>query len=312
MQVFQSIDDARGLKGCAVALGNFDGVHLGHQALFAEARRRGKPVALTFWPHPGKVLQPELAPKLIYPLERKLEELAAIGVEATILQPFTMEYARSTSAAFEESLWTKLGAAHAVVGSDFTYGSKRSGTLATLKASAAAAGTAVHEVAPVTVEGVVASSTKVREYLLEGRVGAAQMLLGRYFDLDGQVVRGQGRGRGMGFPTANVDTQSEVRPAAGVYAVRAAVRDASGVQGPWRAGAANIGVKPTFGGSEVTIEVHLLDVSEDLYGQSLRVQFVERIRAEQRFASIEELKNQIRRDVESARAAVARAAPSST
>ena len=163
---------------------------------------------------------------------------------------------------------------------------------------------AVNVVAPVTVDGVVVSSSKVREYILEGRVEAAKLLLGRSFDLDGKVVPGAGRGRTIGFPTANIDTANELRPAPGVYAVKVHVPSDSR---PWYGGAANIGVKPTFGGSEVTIEAHLFDFAGDLYGKNLRVEFIERLRAERRFASATELSNQIARDVEKAKEAVARA-----
>ena len=305
MKVFHSVAEARELAGSAVALGNFDGVHIGHQALFAEARRHARAVGLTFQPHPGKVLQPDLAPKLITLLPRKLELFEACGLSAAVVQPFSRDYARTPAEAFEEALLDTLGVKHLVVGSDFTYGAKRSGTVDTLVQAAQRRGAQVHKVAPVTVDGVVASSSRVREYILEGRVGAAQRLLGRPFDLDGMVVTGAGRGRGIGFPTANVDTQNELRPAPGVYAIRVHLKDEPSHL--WRPGAANIGVKPTFGGSEVTIEAHLLDFSGDLYGKELRVQFLERLRAEQRFGSVAELTGQIKRDVEAARTVIARA-----
>lgn len=303
MKVFHAISEASELFGCAASLGNFDGVHIGHQALFAEARRHAAPVAVTFHPHPGKVLQPELAPKLITLLPRKLELFAQYGLSAAVVQPFTLEYARTAPVEFEASLFDQMGARHAVVGADFTYGAGRRGNVETLRRAAEARGAQVHVVAPVTVDGVVVSSTKVREYILEGRVGAAMRLLGRYFDLDGVVVPGKGRGRTIGVPTANVDTANELRPAPGVYAVRVRLQG----EEAWRPGAANIGVKPTFGGGEVTIEVHLLDFDGDLYGRELRVQFVERLRAERRFASASELAAQIKRDIEAARTAIARA-----
>lgn len=308
MKVFHGISQAEGLRGCALCLGNFDGVHLGHRALFAEAARHAPAAALTFQPHPGKVLQPELAPKLITLLSRKLELFEAAGLAAAVVQPFTIEYARTSPAEFERSLLDTLGAAHVVIGSDFTYGEGRKGTVETLARAAAERGAQVHVVPPVTVDGVVASSTRIREYILEGRVQAAHRLLGRYFDLDGGVVPGHGRGRGIGFPTANVDTQNELRPAPGVYAVRVRLLEQGAEQGAWLPGAANIGVKPTFGGTEVTIEVHLLDFSGDLYGKALRVQFLDRLRPEQRFASVAELSGQIKRDVEAARTVAARAA----
>lgn len=307
MNVFHAIADAKGLAGCAVALGNFDGVHKGHQALFAEALKHRPAAALTFNPHPGKVLQPDLAPKLITLLPRKLELLSALSLDATIIQPFTTDYARTTPGQFEESIFDELKAAHVVVGADFTYGTKRGGTVTTLQAAAAKRGATVHTIPAVTVDGVVASSSKIREYILEGRVSAAQRLLGRPFDLDGTVVPGAGRGKTIGVPTANVDTQNELRPAPGVYAVRAFVRKDGRLLSAGIGGAANIGVKPTFGGGEVTIEVHLLDWQGDLYGQELRVEFLERLRAEQRFASVAELVGQIKRDMETARAVVARA-----
>jgi riboflavin kinase/FMN adenylyltransferase len=309
MKLYSSLQEASdgSLKGCAICLGNFDGVHLGHQALFAEAARHGAVVALTFQPHPGKVLQPQLAPRLIVSQPRKLELLEAHGAQAVIVQPFTVDYARTTPADFEASLLDGVGARTLVVGYDFTYGSKRAGTVATLERAAQERGARVKTVSAVSLDGVVVSSSKIREYVLEGRVEAAARLLGRPFDLDGLVVPGAGRGRTIGFPTANIDTTNELRPAAGVYAVRVAMVGEQPLK--WHGGAANIGVKPTFGGGEVTIEAHLFDFTGDLYGRKLRVQFLERLRPEKRFGSASELSSQIGRDLEAARAAVARAAP---
>lgn len=307
MKLCSSIQEASdgSLRGCAICLGNFDGVHLGHQALFAEAAQHGPVVALTFQPHPGKVLQPQLAPRLIVSQARKLELLEAHGVGTVIVQPFSTEYARTSPEAFESSLFDGIGARTVVIGYDFTYGMKRAGTLQTLQAAAASRGAQVVTVSAVSLEGVVVSSSKIREYVLEGRVEAAARLLGRPFDLDGLVVPGAGRGRTIGFPTANIDTTNELRPAAGVYAVRVSIVDQPG----WHGGAANIGVKPTFGGGEVTIEAHLFDFSGELYGKRLRVEFLERLRAEKRFGSASELSSQIGRDLEAARAAVARRRP---
>ncbi|MGO9066947.1 MAG: riboflavin biosynthesis protein RibF [Myxococcaceae bacterium] len=299
MKVFHSLSDASELAGSALALGNFDGVHLGHQALFRLANSLGPPAALTFEPHPGKVLQPRLAPKLITSLSRKLELFSENGLAAAVVVPFTLGYATTSAEAFEASLLEGLGVAHLVVGQDFTYGARRSGTVATLRRAALARSAQLHVVEPVTVEGVVASSSRIREYLLEGRVSAARALLGRPFDLDGVVVRGDGRGRTLGWPTANVDTDAEIRPGSGVYAVR--LRLGPSPTAPWRGGAANVGSRPTFGGTDVSVEVHVLDWSGDLYGQQVRVEFLERLRPEQRFGSVPELAAQIRRDVEAAR-----------
>ena len=307
MRLFHGIADAAGkVFGYALALGNFDGVHLGHQELFRQAKCLANAAALTFEPHPGHVLQPELAPKLITSPERKLELLEGCGLDAVIVQRFTAEYAKTSAAQFEHSLLDQLAARHLVVGNDFTYGAGRRGTVSQLHQAAALRGASLHVLPPVTLDGVVVSSTKIREYLLEGRVKAAQRLLGRYFDLDGTVVAGQGRGRSIGFPTANVDSPNELRPAPGVYAVRAWIRPDRGSAAPvWLGGAANIGVKPTFGGTQVTIEVHLFDFSGDLYGRRVRVQFLDRLRPEQRFASAAELAVQIGRDLERARELVA-------
>jgi riboflavin kinase / FMN adenylyltransferase len=300
MKVLHSLEDARALAGVALALGNFDGVHLGHRALFKEASERGRPGALTFEPHPGKVLQPELAPRLITPLPRKLQLMEAAGLEVVVVLPFTVAFARTPARDFEALLFDRAGVRAVVVGRDYTYGAQRAGTVVTLGEAALRRGAVVALVEPVTVGGVVASSSRIREYILEGRVSAARALLGRPFDLDGVVVKGDGRGRSIGWPTANVDTHGELLPGSGVYAVR--VRTAEG----WRGGAANIGTKPTFGGSAVTVEVHLLDWSGDLYGQEVRVEFLERLRPERRFASVSELTAQIQRDVEEARVVLAR------
>jgi|RhiMethySRZTD1v2_1073278.scaffolds.fasta_scaffold58420_3 riboflavin kinase/FMN adenylyltransferase len=300
MKVLHSLEDARALAGVALALGNFDGVHLGHRALFKEASERGRPGALTLEPHPGKVLQPELAPRLITPLPRKLQLMEAAGLEAVVVLPFTLAFARTPARDFEALLFDRAGVRAVVVGRDYTYGAQRAGTVVTLGEAALRRGAMVAVVEPVTVGGVVASSSRIREYILEGRVSAARALLGRPFDLDGVVVKGDGRGRSIGWPTANVDTHGELLPGSGVYAVR--VRTPEG----WRGGAANIGTKPTFGGSAVTVEVHLLDWSGDLYGQEVRVEFLERLRPERRFASVSELTTQIQRDVEEARVVLAR------
>jgi riboflavin kinase/FMN adenylyltransferase len=300
MKVVHSLEDARALAGMALALGNFDGVHLGHRALFKEAAEHGRPGALTFEPHPGKVLQPELAPRLITPLPRKLQLMEAAGLDVVVVLPFTLAFARTPARDFEAALLDQARVRAVVVGRDYTYGAHRAGTVSTLTEAAMARGSVVAVVEPVTVGGVVASSSRIREYILEGRVGAARALLGRPFDLDGIVVKGEGRGRSIGFPTANVDTHGELLPASGVYAVRVRTREG------WHGGAANIGTKPTFGGSAVTVEVHLLDWSGDLYGQEVRVEFLERLRAERRFPSVSELTAQIQRDVEEARVVLAR------
>src|ERR1700716_982160 len=227
MRIHEGLSASVGkLTGGAVAIGNFDGVHLGHQALFAAARRdaRGPTSALTFEPHPARLLAPAYAPPLISEKPRKRELIAAAGPEKFV------------------DMVAATGVAEVVIGHDFTYGKARAGTVETLRGSLGARGVQLRVVPPVAVNGLVCSSTKVREFVLEGRVEAANMLLGRPFDLDGEVVQGAGRGRKLGWPTANIRTTNELLPAVGVYAVRARLLPG----GPPIGGAANLGLTPTF------------------------------------------------------------------
>jgi riboflavin kinase/FMN adenylyltransferase len=312
MRLFHSIEEAAdsgALRRGAVAVGNFDGVHLGHRALLALAGQlaggRGAAAgALTFEPHPVRALRPQLAPPLLTPLPRKLELLAAAGVEVAVVQPFDLGWAATPAAAFVERDLRSLGVTDVVVGWDFTAGHERARVEA-LRPLLAAAGLALRVVEPVTEGGLTVSSTKIREFLLEGNVEGAALLLARPYDLDGAVARGAGRGRGLGFATANVATAA-LLPARGVYAVRVLVGSAS----PGSAGAAahagvcNVGVKPTVETSgQVTPEVHLFDFDgRDLYGEAVRVAFVARLREERRFPTVEALRAQIAADARRARA----------
>ena len=310
MRIHQSLTGSvdRLTRG-ALAIGNFDGVHLGHQALFATARRdaRGPVCALTFEPHPARLLAPQYAPPLICALPRKRELLASCGVSDLVEQPFDPEFMATAPARFVEQI-IATGVGEVVVGHDFTYGKARAGTVHSLRFLLEERGVRLQVVPPVAVNGLVCSSTKVREFVLEGRVEAANMLLGRPFDLDGEVVQGAGRGRKLGWPTANLRTANELLPAVGVYAVRARLLpESSGAASPSIAGAANLGLNPTFrpdvaqaGGSgraPLSLEVHLLDFAQDLYGRRVRVEFVHRLREERRFPGVEALKEQIARDV---------------
>jgi riboflavin kinase / FMN adenylyltransferase len=303
MEIFRSIEEAHGhLRDCAVAIGNFDGVHLGHRRLLDTAKalaRAGdrKSALLTFEPHPASVLSPQFAPPRIATLPRKIELLRETGIDAVVLQPFDKSYAASPADDFvRRDLVLGLQAADVVVGHDFTFGKGRAGNVAML---AALAGDAlrIHTVPAVTADGLVVSSSKIRELVLEGRVGPAARLLGRPFLLDGTVVPGRGRGRTIGIPTANVAPDTALLPATGVYAVLATAEGLDGVYG----GAANIGVKPTFGTEEQTVEVHLFDVSADLYGKRVAVGFLERLRGEHRFSGPAELVAQIHKDIAAAR-----------
>jgi riboflavin kinase/FMN adenylyltransferase len=314
MELFRSLEEAQAraaLRGCAVAIGNFDGVHLGHQRLLglarARAAARGAPAAvLTFDPHPVRVLRPAFAPPLITPLARKLELLAREGMHATVVQPFDLAYAATPARDFvERDLARRLGCVDVVVGYDFTAGHERARVDA-LRQLLATAGILLHVVEPVTADGLVVSSTKIREFLLEGNVEAAALLLTRPYDLDGIVARGAGRGRGFGFATANVATES-LLPANGVYVVRAIVGGRPGPAGPEggtvHGGVCNVGVKPTVeAGAAVVAEAHLFDFDgRDLYGERIRVGFLARLREERRFPSVDALRGQIAQDVARAR-----------
>ena len=298
----------RALKGGAVAIGNFDGVHLGHQALFAAVRRdaQGPSCALTFEPHPARLLAPQYAPPLICEKPRKRELIAACAITDLIEQRFDAAFAATDPMRFVD-LVVATGVAEVVIGQDFTYGKGRAGTVETLRDALGERGVRLHVVPPVAVNGLVCSSTKVREFVLEGRVEAANMLLGRPFDLDGEVVRGAGRGNKLGWPTANIRTGNELLPAVGVYAVRARLLPG----GPPIGGAANLGLNPTFrpevalagaaGRPPLSLEVFLMEFDQDIYGRALRVEFVHRLREERRFPNVDALKAQIAADVAQAR-----------
>ncbi len=308
MRLFRSIEEAAAsgaLRGGALAIGNFDGVHLGHRALLdragalASGRGRASGV-LTFEPHPVQVLRPRLAPPLLTSLPRKLELLEAAGAEVAVLQTFDLAYAATPAGLFVERDLAALGIGEVVVGWDFTAGHERARVEA-LRPLLAASAIDLRVIEPVTEGGLTVSSTKIREFLLEGNVEGAALLLARFYDLDGEVVGGAGRGRGFGFATANVET-SALLPARGVYAVRALVGGAA-----VHAGVCNVGVKPTVDPSgHVSAEVHLFDFDgRDLYGESLRLSFVARLREERRFPTVEALRSQIAADAERARVLLA-------
>lgn len=296
----------RPLVAPAVAIGNFDGVHLGHQrllqtAIAAAGPAGGDAVAFTFDPHPAAVLAPHKAPALITSRARKLELLAEAGMSACVLEPFTRELAAMSPDDFLQSILVEiLGARHIVVGYDFTYGRERAGTTATLRAFGQARGIDVHIIEPVEVGGAVVSSTRVRELVRAGDMAGARAMLGRDFDLDGAVIRGDGRGARIGIPTANLALDTRLLPAGGVYAVRVRILD--GGAGDALPAVANLGTNPTFvDRTELSLEVHILDFAADLYDKRLRVEVVERLRGEQRFAGIDALLTQIRADIEQAR-----------
>ena len=296
-------DLGRALRAPAVAIGNFAGVHLGHRALLEEALRithasGGEAVALTFDPHPARFFAPSLAPPMLTPLPRRIELLQEAGAEVVLVEPFTAEFAGLSAEDFVEEVLAKdMGARHVVVGADFSFGKNRRGNSNLLTSVGRHLGIGVSVVPQVTANGLVCSSTKIREFVLEGRVEGASLLLGRPFEIDGKVVRGAGRGRTLGVPTINLAYQGEILPRPGVYAGRARRIDGDPT---WFAAAISIGSNPTFtkpGDPELFIEAHLIDFAGDLYDASMRVAFVAHLREQRRYASVDELVAAIQSDI---------------
>lgn len=289
------------LGPCVVTLGNFDGVHLGHRALFRRLLSRArelqcKSAVYTFDPHPLKFLRPESAPLLLNTSAEKRRLIEASHVDLLIEAPFTKELAGLTPEQFvEDILIDGLQVRGLVIGYDYAFGKNRRGDATFLKDYCSAQGIVVDVLKPIGDDGQPYSSTRIRQLLSAGKVAEVVALLGRHYNLEGQVVSGQQRGRKIGFPTANLSTEKEQLPAPGVYAIK--VRHNLQEYG----GVVNLGQRPTFDNGKSTIEVHLLDFSGDLYGQNIRIYFVERLRGEKKFSGPEELTEAIHADVVRAR-----------
>ena len=294
------------VRGSVVALGNFDGVHLGHQAVIARAREIGRVAArpvgiMTFEPHPRTVFAEDKDFFRLTSFRTKARTIALLGVDFLITQHFDLNFARYTAAEFVDNVLVKgIGVHHVVVGYDYLFGRSRSGNVTTLETLGKSHGFAVTAVPPVrSAEGTVYSSTQVRTCLVEGRPRDAAQLLGRYFELEGRVGYGDQWGRGLGYPTANIHLSAYQKPHTGVYAVRASVSQKEGML--WRNGVANYGYRPSFKGRIPLLEVHLLDFAENIYRQNLRVALVEFLRPERLFDGREALRAQIAADAAQAR-----------
>ena len=293
--------DTRAYPKPVLALGNFDGVHLGHQAIFrhvvTSAREvDGTSMVFTFEPHPLQVLAPEKAPPLLTTYAQKIRLIAALGITVGLRVPFTEQFARQEPIAFvREVLWRHLGIHEVVVGHDFRFGHRRAGTVDFLQAQAEHFGYRVTVIPAIMQDDIIVSSSNIRRLLLQGQVEPAARLLGRHYAIEGPVVEGFRRGRQLGFPTANVRPLNAIVPHQGVYTVR--------VEWDNRLypGVANVGCNPTFGNQALSVEAHLFDVDADLYGATVRVEFLHRIRDERKFASVEELAAQIASDAQEAR-----------
>ncbi len=285
----------------AVTIGNFDGVHLGHRELLrrtvARARAEGAAaVALTFAPHPVRYFSPRSRFYEITGPEEKAALIGETGIDTLVVEPFDGGVGLMWPADFaREVLARRLHARWVVVGYDFTFGRNRSGSPAALAEMGRDLGFDVEVVPPLMRGGAIVSSSRIRELLLAGRVREAGELLCRPYTLSGPVVTGAGRGRKLGFPTANIQFAQELVPLPGVYVVEAEV------DGERRRGVANVGFNPTFGENSLGLEVHLLDFEGDLYGKPMTVRFRDRIRDERKFKSVDELTRQIAKDVQFAR-----------
>lgn len=298
MKRFRHLDEIPAdFHGGAVAIGNFDGVHQGHadlvRRLIQQARKLGGPaLVFTFDPHPIELLRPGSTPPALTTTAAKCDFLAALGADATLVYPTDLALLElSAEAFFDEIVCRRLGAKGMTEGDNFRFGRQRKGDVALLAELCRAAGIMLDVVTPIEIDGVAVSSSSIREALLRGDVAQANRMLGRHYRLQGQVVRGAGRGRGIGFPTANVGGVVTLSPGKGVYAGWARC------QGRLYAAAINLGPNPTFGEDAIKIEAHLLDATETLYDAAIEVGFVARLREIRPFDGVAALKAQLERDV---------------
>jgi len=301
MQIVRHPDPhAPNLQGSVVTMGNFDGIHLGHQALIGgaveDARSSRIPsVVLTFEPHPLQVLAPERAPKTLLSHKDKMELLRSLGVDVVMIQHFDLQFAKLAAEEFVRVvLLDRLKAAKIWVGKDLRFGQGRKGGVDDLLRWGTEAGFQVGIVEPILVDGVRVSSSRIRQLITDGKVDGARSLLGRYHFVSGRVVTGHQRGRDLGFPTANISSRTEVLPADGIYATLLHLGERTLLS------VSSVGLNPTFGAGPRTIESHILNFHEDIYGAHVKLALVKKIRDEKKFASTDELANQIRGDVASA------------
>ncbi|BCL75276.1 riboflavin biosynthesis protein [Jeongeupia sp. HS-3] len=299
MQVIRGIAAAN-LPPCALTIGNFDGLHLGHQAMIAKVRtvatgRKLATAVLTFEPHPRELFAPDAAPARLTSFREKAELLAAEGIDYLIVQRFDRRFAGYDASAFRDEIIAKrLNARYVIVGDDFCFGAKRAGNIALLAASSAFE---AHALPTIIHAGERVSSTAVRAALADGNMDHAAALLGRPYSISGRVVGGDKLGRQLGFPTANIQLRHNKPPMMGVFIV-----EAHGLEKPWQ-GVASLGVRPTVKGANAApvLEVHLFDFQREIYGEHLRVDFLAKLRDEEKYSGLEPLIAQIHKDCDQAR-----------
>ena len=282
-----------------IAIGVFDGVHRGHQVIIRKMvartrERNGTAILLSFFPHPQKVIASGDAPRLLQTFQQKAELVEKLGVDIFLRLPFTRRLSLNTPEEFVQQILLPTGAMEVHVGGNFRFGHRRAGSLETLAELGETYGYKVHHTEPVYFRGWRVSSTRVRNLIKEGRVSLAKRLLGRPYEVRGNVVRGAGKGAGLGFPTANLKTDNELLPATGVYVTRAHTGEFAYL------GATNVGFRPTVHGyvaPEPTVETYLFDFSGSLYGQEMTLEFCFRLRDEKRFEGLEALTKQVQVDI---------------
>jgi len=303
MEVIRGLHNLRARhSGCVVTIGNFDGIHLGHQAVLGElaekAAEMGLPsVVMLFEPHPQEFFDVEYAPARLTRFREKVQMLRRLAVDRLLCVRFDEKFAEITAQAFiQQVLIEKLGVRYLIIGDDFRFGYGRKGDVDMLRAAGETAGFQVINMRTFSVDGERVSSTRIRAALKIGELNVAEKLLGRSYRMSGRVVQGDQRGRTIGFPTANIYLHRKVSPITGVFAVQVFGLDDEPLQA-----VANIGTRPTVDGKKCLLEVHLLDFDQDIYGRHVQVMFLRKLREEQRFESLDDLKQQIRRDVQAAR-----------
>lgn len=302
MKVIETLDNVPVSLWSVVTVGTFDGVHLGHQAILRKVLQRsevwsGTSLVLTFEPHPRHILRPDVSPQLLTTTREKLIWLERLGIAVVVLLPFTRSLAEMPPGRFvDEILLEKCKAKEVIIGYDHGFGKDRAGSLDLLQRLSVERGFSVNPVPRVICNSHPVSSTRIRELLTEGNVSGAASLLGYPYTIVGMVIRGDGRGRVLGFPTINIAVDREkLLPGDGVYAVR--VRHPGGTS----SGVMNLGIRPTVNGKQRSLECHLLDFDGDLYGQEVEISLVERLRDEQKFQDLQDLVVQIEKDVGIAR-----------
>lgn len=304
MDVVYFPDDPRPSRWMSpvLALGNFDGLHRGHQKIIERVRRsaadrNGASLVLTFDPHPPRVVRPDKAPPLLMTMPQKLDALSRAGLTGAAVVRFTEAFSKWTPDAFVRQVLVEwLRVSEVWVGADFLFGHERAGTFSVLRTLGQQYGFRAEKIDPVRYKEFVVSSTRIRRLVAEGRIDEAGALLGHHYAIGGTVVHGAQRGRLLGFPTANLSTDNELVPPSGVYATAAEI---GGTRWP---AVTNIGVRPTFeSAGAVTIETHVLGLDADVYGAPLSLSFIQRLRDERRFPDVDALKEQIQADVRRAR-----------